>query len=89
MNEVELAQKMIMNFFQGTLKNDFTLKQKEILKMVFQKVDIEYGPMAEDIEDDSGEYNREEEKIIISNELNKKYYIQTFIHEYGHAKLLQ
>lgn len=85
MNEVELAQKMIMNFFQGTLKNDFTLEQKEILKMVFQKVDIEYGPMAEDIEDDSGEYNREEEKIIISNELDKKYYIQTFIHEYGHA----
>ena len=30
MNEVELAQKMIMNFFQGTLKNDFTPEQKNI-----------------------------------------------------------
>ena len=29
MNEVELAQKMIMNFFQGTLKNDFTSEQKK------------------------------------------------------------
>ena len=25
MNEVELAQKMIIDFFEGTLKNDFTL----------------------------------------------------------------
>ena len=38
MNEVELAQKMIIDFFEGTLKNDFTLEQKEILKMVFQKI---------------------------------------------------
>lgn len=85
MNEVELAQKMIIDFFEGTLKNDFTLEQKEILKMVFQKINIEYGAMAEDIANDSGEYNREEEKIIISNEQNKMYYIQTLIHEYGHA----
>ena len=48
MNEVELAQKMIMNFFQGTLKNDFTPEQKGIVKTVFQKVNIEYGLMAED-----------------------------------------
>ena len=59
MNEVELAQKMIMNFFQGTLKNDFTPEQKKILKTVFQKVNIEYGLMNEDIIDDAGEYNRE------------------------------
>lgn len=86
MNEVELAQNMIMNFFQGTLKNDFTLEQKEILKTVFQKVNIEYGRMREDIVDDAGEYNREEEKIIISNEHeDKMHYIQTLIHEYGHA----
>ncbi len=85
MNEVELAQKMIMNFFQGTLKNDFTPEQKKILKTVFQKVNIEYGLMNEDIIDDAGEYNREKEKIIISNEQDKKYYIQTLIHEYGHA----
>lgn len=85
MNEVELAQKMIMNFFQGTLKNDFTPEQKKILKTVFQKVNIEYGLMNEDIIDDAGEYNREKEKIIISNEQDKKYYIQTLLHEYGHA----
>lgn len=85
MNEVELAQKMIMDFFQGTLKDDFTQEQKEILKTVFKKVKIEYGPMKEEIADDSGEYNREEEKIVMSNEQDKKYFIQTLIHEYGHA----
>lgn len=86
MNEVELAQKMIINFFQGTLKNDFTPDQKEILKTVFQKVKIEYGPMNEDITDDAGEYNREEEKIIISNKnTDKNFYIEILIHEYGHA----
>ena len=52
MNEVELAQKMIMDFFQGTLKDDFTQEQKEILKTVFKKVKIEYGPMKEEIADD-------------------------------------
>ena len=86
MNEVELAQKMIMNYFQGTLKNDFTAEQKEILETVFQKVKIEYAPMREELEDDAGEYNREEEKIVISNKnKDKKQYIQTLIHEYGHA----
>lgn len=86
MNEVELAQKMIMNFFQGTLKNDFTPDKEEIVKTVFQKVNVEYGSMSEDIEDDAGEYNREEEKIIMSKENNdKKHYVQTLIHEYGHA----
>ena len=72
MNEVELAQKMIMNYFQGTLKNDFTAEQKEILETVFQKVKIEYAPMREELEDDAGEYNREEEKIIISENTDKR-----------------
>lgn len=86
MNEVELAQKMIMNFFQGTLKNDFTSEQKEILQIVFEKVKIEYGNMRPDISEDAGEYNREEEKIIMSNDPDAvKYYVQTLIHEYGHA----
>ena len=86
MNEIELAQKMIMKFFQGTLKENFTSEQKEILKTVFQKVKIEYGDMPEEIEEDSGEYDREEEKIIISSEPgNEMYYIQTLLHEYGHA----
>ena len=86
MNEVELAQKMIMNFFQGTLKNDFTSEQKEILQIVFEKVKIEYGNMRPDISEDAGEYDREEEKIIMSNDPDAvKYYVQTLIHEYGHA----
>lgn len=86
MNEVELAQKMIMNYFQGTLKDNFTAEQKEILETVFQKVKIEYGTMREDIEDDAGEYNREEEKIVISNKNDdKNKFVQTLIHEYGHA----
>lgn len=87
MNEVELAQKMIMNFFQGTLKNDFSSEKKEILQMVFQKVKIEYGNMNPDISEDAGEYDNEEEKIIISNNEPEavKYYVQTLIHEYGHS----
>lgn len=45
-----------------------------------------YGSISEEIADDAGEYNREKETIIISNEDgDKRYYVQTLIHEYGHA----
>ena len=72
MNEVELAQKMIMNYFQGTLKDDFTQEQKEILETVFQKVKIEYGTMRKEIEGDAGEYNREEEKILAKQKYERQ-----------------
>lgn len=81
--QVEFAQKMIWEYFEDTLQEDFDEDKKERIQIIFNKADVKFKDLGEDL---NGRACWTKDNIAISQR-HKKNISRTLgfiIHEYGH-----
>lgn len=80
----ELAQKMMIEYFEDTLGDKFTEEQRENLKLVMNSTDVAFSELSDNINGRAFFYDN---RVILINERhknNKNMIIGLLLHEYAH-----